>query len=205
MLLLQQEGLYETNPYIFLVAFTTSEALAQYVYFKGSVGPSWQRSNSFAGGDIDYDPRFLGTLSLVAGYQLNPMFGAEIELASRTADIEGIDNTPWLGELDSSALMLNGNFRVPISGNFFLTFGAGLGIMSAELYDAISDEFADGSAFAAQFMIGSEIEISENFSLTFEYRRFSALDLELTGTDGVFREDLSYINGGFLMGGRINL
>jgi opacity protein-like surface antigen len=76
--------------------------------------------------------------------------------------------------------------------------------MSAEIYDAIEDNFADGSSLAAQFMIGAEVEMSHNFSVTFEYRRLSSLNLEFTGTDGVFREDFDYTSGAFLLGGKVS-
>ena len=182
----------------------SSSAFAQYMYFKGAIGPTMQRPNSFAGGDIDYDVKFLGALTLAGGFQFNPMFSTEVELAVRTVDIDGINKVPWLGDLGSSALMFNANVRAPVYANLYATAGAGIGFMTAELYDALSDEYADGSSLATQFMIGTEAEMTENFSLTFEYKWFNALDLELTGTDGVFREELKYTNGSFLIGGKVS-
>ncbi len=192
---------------ILFILFTSLLAQAQPdFYFKAAAGPNWQSSSDFLGANVSFDPRFIGTFALSAGVQVNSFFGSEIELSYRSANIDDIDRMPWFGDLSSSALMFNAVGRLPIIPGLYATLGGGVGFLSAELYDSDSDEYADGSSFASQFMVGLEMEFADNVNFYIEYKQIAAIDLELNGFDSVsgpFEEDLSYTNGSVLIGGKV--
>jgi opacity protein-like surface antigen len=169
-------------------------------YLKGSLGPSFQRDNSFAGGNIDYAPSGLGAALFSLGLNIGPQLSAEIEFSARTNSINNIDGIPYTGDLDSSAVMLNGIYNLPLQMGYSLNFGAGFGVLSAEITDSQSGNYANGSTLATQLMVGFEAEVTDNLAFTFDYKHLSAFDLELTGTSGVYHENFLFKNGSVLVG-----
>lgn len=189
---------------VLLMSFT-SQAQTGF-YFKAAAGPSWQSSTEFSGVDVTFDPRFIGTIILSAGVQLNPFFATEAELSTRSVNIDTLNGSPEFGDLDTSALMFNAVGRLPITQELYFTYGGGLGFLTTELYDPVFDDFVDGSSFASQFMVGFEMEFADNVNFFVEYKQISDFNLELSGFDesgDPFQDDFSFSNGTLLIGGKV--
>lgn len=193
----------------FIIFFFAASASAQSIFYvKGAIGPAWQSNSGFLGEDIEYDPSGVGTLLLALGISIGPQFSAEIEFSSRSNDIDNVSGIPYEGDLDSSAFMINGIYKLPLQNGYAFFAGAGFGVVGAELYvvdydpdaDEYFENFADGSAFATQFMIGMEAEINDNLTFSLEYKKINAMDLELNGTEGVFQNNFGFRNGSVLAG-----
>lgn len=203
---IQKPAIYQK--YVLLVLFSLSLILSEKAnavfYIKGALGPSAQRDNSFAGGSIDYSLAGLGSSSLIFGLSLGPQLATELELTSRSLNIDSIDGGNYEGDLDASAVLINGLYKVPMNLGYTVYMGLGFGVLSAELYDAVFDNFADGSSFASQLILGLEAEVTENLDFTVEFKHLTAVDLELNGTSGVFNEDLSYKNNSVMVGLKYN-
>lgn len=172
------------------------------LYFKGALGTSSQGGNTFAGGDISYGSAAATSLSI--GLNMSPQLRSEIEFSARSSDISTINGTSYYGNLDSSALMFNTYFNIPLRYGYNFFVGAGLGFLSAELYDAETDNYADGSSLASQFMLGFEADVTDHVGLLVEYKSITAFDLQLSGTSGAYNEDFSFNNGSFLVGLKYN-
>lgn len=191
--------------FIFIVTlgFTTQLYAQSIFYIKGSLGPASQKKNYFAGGDLDYDLAGLGASSLSLGLNIGPQMTGELEFTGRSMTIDSVNGMAYDGDLDASAIMFNGLFKVPFQNGFSFLIGGGLGVISAKLYDPIFDNYAEGSTFATQFIIGGEAEITDRLDFTFEFKRLSAVDLELTG-DAVFQENISFHNNAVMLGLKYN-
>lgn len=196
------------SKFILFVMFSITVCLSSQAhaifYIKGALGPSAQRDNTFAGGSIDYSLAGLGSTSLIFGLSLGPQLATELELTSRGINIDSIDGGSYEGDLDASALLFNGLYKVPMQLGYTVYMGAGFGVLSAELYDAFTDNFADGSSFASQLILGLEAEVTDNLDFTVEFKHLTAVDLELNGTSGVFNEDLNYKNNSVMVGLKYN-
>jgi opacity protein-like surface antigen len=199
---------FSSQKYILLVLFSLTFALFERAhavfYIKGALGPSTQKDNSFAGGNIDYSLAGLGASSLIFGLSLGPQLATELELTARSLNIDSIDGGNYDGDLDASAILINGLYKVPMNLGYTVYMGAGFGVLSAELYDAVFDNFADGSSFAAQLILGLEAEVTDNLDFTVEFKHLNAVDLELSGTSGAFNEDLNYRNNSVMVGLKYN-
>ncbi len=188
---------------IFTFLYTTNVFAQSIFYVKGALGAASQKDNYFAGGDLTYDLSALGATSLSLGLNIGPQLSTEMEFTGRRMTIDSVNGMSYDGDLDASAIMFNGFFKVPFQNGFSFVIGAGLGVLSAKLYDPIFDNYADGSSFATQFIIGGEAEINERLDFTFEFKRISAVDLELTG-DAVFQENISFHNNAVMLGLKYN-
>lgn len=189
--------------FVFILGFTTNSLAQSIFYIKGSLGPASQKENYFAGGDLNYDLAGLGASSLILGLNIGPQMTGEMEFTGRSMTIDSVNGMAYDGDLDASAIMFNGLFKVPFQNGFSFLIGGGLGVISAKLYDPIFDNYAEGSTFATQFIIGGEAEITDRLDFTFEFKRLSAVDLELTG-DAVFQENISFHNNAVMLGLKYN-
>ncbi len=189
---------------VLIILSFSSQAFSQSIfYIKGALGPSSQKDNSFGGANVDYNLSGIGATSLIFGLNIGPQMSTEIEFSGRKANIDSIDGSAWDGDLDSSSILFNGLYKYPFSNGFSFVAGLGFGVLSAEIYDAVADDFADGSSFAAQFIIGGEASITEQLDFTFEYKKLSTVDLELSGPT-IYKENMSYHSGALMVGLKYN-
>lgn len=189
---------------LFLVTSLTSQVFAQsFFYLKGAIGPSAQKDNYFIDGALGYDLSGLGASSLILGLNIGPQLATEMEFTGRQMTIDSVDGQPYDGDLDASAIMFNGLYRLPFQNGFTLVMGLGLGVISAKLYNPILDFYAEGSTFSTQLILGGEASITDRLDFTFEFKRLSAVDLELTG-DFAFQDNLSYHNNSVMVGLKYN-
>lgn len=184
---------------LLLIVTTTAQAQSIF-YIKGALGPAVQSDTRFFGSDIEFRASGLGAILVAMGINVGPMLSTELEISARNHNIHRVDGVRDYGSLDSSAIMLNGVFNLPLQMGYSLNVGAGVGVLSAEIVDGNTGDFADGSTFGAQLMIGGEAEIASNLALTFEYKHLVGFDLELSGTGGAFYENLDYKNNSVLIG-----
>lgn len=190
---------------IFLIGLSVNMAQAQSVlYFKGGLGAASQSSNNFAGGSLDYNMAAFGSFMLSLGVNVGPNFMTELEFSSRSASLNQVNGTPAKGDLSAGLLALNAYLKLPINYSYNFLLGAGVGILSAELSDDLTGNFADGSGFASQLIVGVEGQVSSNVDMSFEVRWLNADNMSFDGTSGIFNEDFSYSNAAYMIGVKYN-
>ncbi len=178
---------------VLLMSLWCTSAQADTLYFAVQAGVSTQPSSNNEATTIP------GT-----GFELNTSQGYNAALAvgakfgSLRAEIEGVyrknDNDKFNqggvnagadGDLSTLNVFLNGYYEIDIFGIVtpYAGAGVGYGTVSLDLKNVngtlIVDD--DDTVYSYQLMAGAAINVTENFSLTAEYRYFDTItDAELT-------------------------
>ncbi|MEQ9815278.1 MAG: outer membrane beta-barrel protein, partial [Azospirillaceae bacterium] len=129
-----------------------------------------------------------------AGYGFESGFRVELETGYRSNDIGELDNADGTtsatrGSLDTVTIMGNVllDLRNPTRFTPYIGIGVGAANTAMELFDAGGTLLVDDDSwnFAFQGIVGVALAITNNLSLTLDYRYTQATDLSWTGVDGV--------------------
>lgn len=178
-------------------------ASAQNFYVKGAIGSSSQSSNTFMGGDIDYRGHVLGSFLIAGGFNFGS-FSTELEISSRTAELDYVNSTPARGEVSSLLIGFNGLFNIPIGMHHRGFIGVGWGLLGAEMTDDLTGNFADGSGLSSQFILGFETAVDPNLDVSLEYRRLSSNSLRMDGSSHAWGEKFDFRNSAVMLGLKYN-
>lgn len=188
-----------------LAAISTSPALADghsHSGFYGALHGGYTQSDDH---DFNYTPAIGVDTELDAGYGVGAAVGydfgkvqdniglrVEGEITYRENEVDTHDvsalggNQPGsTGDLTSMAYMANGYLDFHNDTRFTPYVGVGLGLVDVE-YDgygiqAVPNVMDDSDmVFAYQFIAGAALELTEQLSLTGDYRYFGTDDLEVT-------------------------
>jgi opacity protein-like surface antigen len=159
----------------------------QVVKFFGGVSQPDDISGSYYGYDAE--------LSTDSGYVVGAAFGAtfsdfdvEAEVSFRQADLDEASFLGYTydieGDAEILAFMVNGWYNVPVSPNFALYGGGGVGWAQVES-TFYYNEF-DDAGFAFQLGVGADLRMNNGYSIGLGYRYFSVPDVgdaEVTTND----------------------
>lgn len=189
---------------LFLSLWTGKVHAQTNLYFKGGLGAASQSSNNFAGGSLSYDTSAFGSFMLSLGVNVGPNIMTEIEFSSRNVGLDSVNGTQGHGNLSAGLLALNAYLKLPINYSYNFLLGGGVGVISADLTDDLTGNFAEGSGFASQLIVGVEGQVSSNVDLSFEVRWLNADNMSFDGTSGLWNEDFSYSNAAYMIGVKYN-
>lgn len=194
-----------------------SNAVEPGYYLRAGGGYSWSKdadfreddptSNPFlfivwpsaVGGDVLDEIGDSPVISAGVGYRFNESFRTDITASYRWGfelDQMDIAGTLYQADIESTALMVNGYYDIPVDLGAFRPFvGVGIGMARNKLDDlAWYDVSASGSlpggtetGFAWQLMLGAAVEISDRCAIEFGYRYYDA---------GEFKKDAGWDNTG---------
>ncbi len=145
---------------------------------------------SAVGGDVLDDIGDSPIISGGVGYRFNESFRTDVTASYRWGfelDEMDIAGTLYQADIESTALMVNGYYDIPVDLGAFRPFvGAGIGMARNKLDDlAWADSTASGSipggtetGFAWQLMLGSTVEISDRCAIEFGYRYYDAGEIK---------------------------
>jgi outer membrane protein OmpA-like peptidoglycan-associated protein len=136
----------------------------------GALGPA----------SVEFDTGWAGIAT--AGYAFENNWRLEGELGYRHNDIDAINGLPNTagGELNSSSLMMNALYDIPVTDRMTLSLGAGAGAVHAEFDDGVIDQDEDTS-FAYQGIAGISYAVSPRMDLTMNYRYLRSDAAEFQG------------------------
>ena len=186
-------------------------------YLRVGVGYSWSKdadfreddpaSNPFlfivwpssVGGDVLDDIGDSPIISAGFGYRFNEIFRTDITASYRWGfELDEMDlaGTAYQADIESTALMVNGYYDIPVDlGSFKPFVGAGIGMARNKLDNlAWDDGIASGSlpggtetGFAWQLMLGAAVQINDRYAIEFGYRYYDA---------GEIKKDAGWDNAG---------
>lgn len=170
-----------------MVAVPSAATADQVVKFFGGVTQPDDISGSYYGYDAE--------LSTDSGYVVGAAFGAtfsdfdiEAEVSYRTADLDEASFLGYTYDLEGDAevlaFMINGWYNVPISPNFVLYGGGGVGWAQVET-TFYYNEFDDGD-LAFQLGVGADFRMDNGYSIGLGYRYFTVPEVgetEITTND----------------------
>ena len=119
--------------------------------------------------NIEFDTGWAGIAT--TGYAFQNNWRLEGELGYRHNDIDainGVSNAPG-GELNSTSLMVNALYDIPVTNRMTVSLGAGAGAVHAEFDDGVLDQDED-TRFAYQGIAGLSYAASSRMDLTLNYR-----------------------------------
>ena len=153
------------------------------------------------------------------GITLGRTYGAirgELEYTARMNDVKshslnGSSKLPGSsGEANSSAFMVNGYYDISTNSAFTPYIGAGIGMAKVKFENfgvtPIPDVLDDsGTQFAYQFMLGSDVKLSDTWNLFAEYRYFRTEDVDATTSNvtGAVDNSIAYRTNNVLLGARV--
>lgn len=164
------------------------------LYIKGGAGWNYAEDQSYTAGGAPVD------VEMQDGYAVSGAVGmdygnmrSELELSHRSNDLDAVtvSGTPVAGvggDVNATALMLNGYYDIPLGTGLPLTpyVGAGIGAanVNADGY-TVGGVSADGddTVFAYQAMAGAENEVAPKTALYTEYKYFGTDDISIDGAD----------------------
>lgn len=156
---------------------------------------------SSVGGDVLDEIGDSPIISAGVGYRFNESFRAELAASYRWGfELDDMDvaGTAYQADIESTALMVNGFYDIPVHLGALRPFvGAGIGMARNKLDDlAWADAGMSGTipggtetGFAWQLMLGSALELSDRFAVEFGYRYYDA---------GEIKKDAGWDNTGML-------
>jgi len=157
--------------------------------------------------DVDFDAGF--TAGVAAGYRFAKNFRLEAEFSYRQHSVGNVDSlgtpsTNVSGDISAWGGMVNGYLDFG-EGKLSPFVGAGIGfanvnIDNAKATDTSGNLLIDDSdtVFAFQAMAGLSYELTEEWSITGEYRFFGTDSISAAGTP----DDIEYQTHNFQIGGR---
>jgi len=166
-----------------LIGVSGTAQAEQYVKVFGGVSTPDDITGSYYGYDAE--------LSTDSGYVVGGAFGAsfgdfdvEAEVSYRHSDVDHIAFGPYSYDVDGDsevlAFMANGWYNIPVSPNFVLYGGGGVGWAQVEATFSYNnffyDEF-DDSGFAWQLGVGADLRMANGFSVGLGYRYFNVPDV----------------------------
>ncbi len=155
------------------------------------------RQDAFPSGEASLDTG--AVVGLGAGYRFNRNFGAELEYAYRSNDIDKIKGAGGAtiadgGDLASVAIMANGFYYLDFAESWSPYLGVGMGFLQeidsdVELVGATSQKDLEDEVFAWQVMVGAEVPIDESWRFYGEGRFLTAPSPELSNSNGSYSVD----------------
>lgn len=183
---------------------TGTAALAQGLYVKGALGGAHQNSNSFMGGTVEYEGSMLGSLMVSVGMNWGSYFVTELEVSSRSVDLDYVNGTPALGGVSASMFGINGLFNLPLGLHHRGFVGMGWGALGVEMTDDLTGNIAEGSQLARQYIAGVETAVTPRLDVSLELRHIVTDRLRLDGTSGAWGERFEFRNTSMLVGLKYN-
>jgi len=181
-----------------LILLVSAEAPADTLYFAVQAGFSTQPTSD---NEDPNDPTNNFELNTQAGY--NAAFAVGAKFGSLRAEVEAVyrnnPNDKFIeasgpvgadGDLSMLTIFLNGYYEMDIFGVVtpYVGVGVGYGTVSLDLKRLDGTLVVDDNdtVYSYQLMAGAAFNLTENFSLTAEYRYFDTItDAELTLAGGV--------------------
>lgn len=176
----------------------TADAQTKRVYFAGYAGFSLNNDMDFSENATpangSFEPENSVNFAGALGIRFNRNFRMEAELSYRSSDIEsanisGTGITPVTGDLDTTALLLNGYYDFNIKGwktQPYVTAGLGVARHSGDITDpGAFTQTVDDSATSFLWNVGTGLKyrVRDNFAWTAGYRYLDGSDFDFGGTD----------------------
>jgi len=130
-----------------------------------------------------------------------PGLSIELDLSHSSANYAGDTNA-----LVATLATANAVYSLPVTGNFGLYGGLGLGYAHV-IDDCLSDDQYDASGYgaAAQVFVGGEVSLVEAVSVFGEFRYQSALDRVSATSEGEGTFGVDYARSALLVGLKVSL
>lgn len=130
------------------------------------------------------------------GMHFSPNLRIEGELSYRTNDIDTVSGGAVIGDVETTALMLNLFYDLSPSEKLNPHVGFGLGVADAD-YTVDGSLYGD-TVLAMQLGAGVDYGLGNNLAVTFDYRLFITDDLAIGGGAGMGA--VEYWNSALLVG-----
>lgn len=180
----------------------------------GKTHDSKLRIEGYPPGTLLFEPSY--RLGGIAGYDFAGPLRVELDIAWRTAGIDGLEapavgKIAAIGELTALSGLVNLLYEFPVEGRLQPHIGAGLGAVRLGLNDAVVDvpgvgltPVADDSVIvpAWQLLGGVSWPLGQTLDLTVEYRLFGAIGPEFVGA-GSTKVEADYTDSTLSLGLRV--
>ena len=179
-------------------------------YIGGALGANQTRDSDFSGGVIntsaDFDWNAAGLAAI--GFAFESPLRAEAELSYRSNDVDSIGGVSGSGDAKAIGGMLNLLYDIDTGSAFTPYLGAGIGAarVKADGYSPVATTSINDSdtSYALQGIAGVAYALTNQLSLTLDYRYFTAPDLNYTAANGT-SVDADYDNHTIMVGLRFAL
>jgi len=137
--------------------------------------------------DAEFDVGF--GFNVAAGMRFDPV-RVEAEFGLNNADMDGSEGRGLAGDVTTMSFMLNGYYDLKIAAPVTPFFGAGLGIINAEL--EVNGREGDDTNFGYQLTAGVTSNINPHLDLDIYYRYQGAPDFEDNGIEMSYDSSLIF-------------